>query len=104
MGRVIRLPFLLNKRLFISNKPVDRKITIITCLHILLLTLILSSKTHASRKIESFSWDRYAQFLGLLFTIICNYAEVIFLSLVIFVFILFEGMVMYANEVETKEN
>ena len=31
------------------------------------------------------------------------YVVVIFLSQVIFVFLLFLGMIMYANEVETKE-
>ena len=31
------------------------------------------------------------------------YVVVIFLSRVIFVFLLFFGMIMYANEVETKE-
>ena len=32
-----------------------------------------------------------------------NYVAVKFLSQVIFIFLLFLGMVMYANEVETKE-
>ena len=34
----------------------------------------------------------------------CVYVVVNFLSQVMFVFLLFFGMVMYANEVETKEN
>ena len=34
---------------------------------------------------------------------VCNYVVVNFSSQVIFVFLLFLGMVMYANEVETKE-
>ena len=33
----------------------------------------------------------------------CFYDEVNFLSQVIFIFLLFLAMVMYANEVETKE-
>ena len=33
----------------------------------------------------------------------CTYVVVNFLSQVIFVFLLFLGMVMYANEIETKE-
>ena len=33
----------------------------------------------------------------------CIYVVVNFLSQVIFVFLLFLGMVMYANEIETKE-
>ena len=37
------------------------------------------------------------------FTPISKYVVVNFLSQVIFVFLLFLGMVMYANEVETKE-
>ena len=40
----------------------------------------------------------YCEVFGLLMYVVVN-----FLSKVIFVFLLFLGMVMYANEVETKE-